>query len=283
MKIGFIGAGRVGFSLGRMFAENDLPLAGYFSRTPESARDAAEFSGTQHFETMQSLIEACDVLFLTVPDGSIGPVWEKIRGFHPAGKLICHCSGSISSTVFRGIDECGAFGFSVHPLLAVSDRYGSYRELPDALFTIEGAKAHLSDVCGLLSACGCRYQVIAAKDKVRYHAAAVMASNLVVSLADCAIKLLEECGFSDENARAALSPLMKGNLDAVLSRGPAAALTGPIERGDVGTVKKHLDVLGNDPETREIYRVLSLRAADVSRAAHPGRNDAALRELLSRS
>lgn len=283
MEIGFIGAGKVGFSLGKLFVENGLSVAGYFSRTPESAADAAKFTGTHHFDDMQSLIEACDVLFLTVPDGAIGTVWEAIRKSHPAGKLICHCSGSISSTVFRGIDECGAFGFSVHPLLAVSDRYGSYRELPDALFTIEGSKERLPDICALLSACKCRFQVIDAKDKVRYHAAAVMASNLVVSLADCAISLLAGCGFSEEDARAALSPLMKGNLDAVLSKGPAAALTGPIERGDIGTVKKHLDALADDPGIREVYRILSLRAADVAKAAHPDRDDTELRKLLGHS
>lgn len=283
MKIGFIGAGKVGFSLGKMFAENGLPVAGYFSRTPASAADAAEFTGTHHFDAMQSLVEACDVLFLTVPDGAIGTVWEEISALHPAGKLICHCSGSISSTVFCGIKECGAFGYSVHPLLAVSDRYGSYRELPDALFTIEGSPEHLPDICSLLSACKCRFQVIDAADKVRYHAAAVMASNLMVSLADCAISLLTGCGFSDESAREALTPLMKGNLDAILAKGPAAALTGPIERGDTGTVKKHLDALADDPGTREVYRILSLRAADVAKAAHPKRDDRSLRELLQRN
>ena len=280
MEIGLIGAGKVGFSLGKLFVENGLPVAGYFSRTPGSAAEAAKFTGTHHFDTMQSLIEACDVLFLTVPDGSIGSVWAKIREFHLAGKLICHCSGSISSTVFCGIDECGAFGFSVHPLLAVSDRYGSYRKLPDALFTIEGSKARLSDVCALLSVCGCRFQVIEAKNKVRYHAAAVMASNLVVALTDCAIGLLSKCGFSDDDARAALSPLMRGNLDAVLEKGPAAALTGPIERGDIETVKKHLDALEEAPGIREVYRILSLRAAEVARSAHPQRDDTALLDLL---
>ena len=283
MEIGLIGAGKVGFSLGKLFVENGIPVAGYFSRTPESAAEAAKFTGTHHFNAIQPMVEACDVLFLTVPDGAIGAVWDEIRKISPAGKLICHCSGSISSAVFHGIDECGAFGFSVHPLLAVSDRYGSYRELPDALFTIEGSKERLPDICALLSACKCRFQVIDARDKVRYHAAAVMASNLVVSLADCAIALLSECGFSDEDARAALSPLMKGNLDAVLKNGPAAALTGPIERGDTGTVQKHLDALTDTPGIREVYRILSLRAADVAKAAHPGRDDSALRELLERS
>lgn len=281
MNIGFIGAGKVGCSLGKLFAEHNLPVAGYYSRTPESAAFAAEFTGTRHFDSLKAILDAVDVLFLTVPDGAIASVWESVRPLHPVGKLICHCSGSIASTVFCGMEECAAFGYSVHPLLAVSDRTESYRELPNALFTIEGSPEHLPDIEALLRACGCRAQVITAKDKVRYHAAAVLASNLVVALADGAIGLLEDCGFSEPDARAALAPLMKGNLDAILSRGTAAALTGPIERGDAGTVRRHLDALAQDPLTRELYRVLSLRAMAVAARKHPERDSSELELLLS--
>lgn len=282
MEIGFIGAGKVGFSLGRMFVEKGLSVTGYFSRNPESAGKAAEFTGTRHFDDIHSLMEACDVLFLTVPDDAIASVWEEVRSFRPAGKIICHCSGSVSSTVFNGIEECGAFGYSVHPLLAVSDRYESFRELPKALFTIEGAKEHLNDISSLLSACGCRFQIIDASDKVRYHAAAVLASNLMVGLADCAFRLLQECGFSEEASRDALAPLMTGNLRSVLDKGPAGALTGPIERNDVQTVKKHLDALASgDPEILEVYRVLSVRTEKVAERKHPDRDASKMRDILS--
>ena len=144
MKTGFIGAGKVGCSLGRYFTRKrqgglGLSVEGYFSRSVESAKEAARFTDSKPYESIEGLIKQCDVIFLTVPDGSIGSVWQQVRRCDINGKTICHCSGAMSAQdAFEGIEETGAFGYSVHPLFAVSDKYNAYRELTGVFFTLEG-------------------------------------------------------------------------------------------------------------------------------------------------
>ena len=288
MKTGFIGAGKVGFTLGKFFSskgsndcnENDgIKVTGYYSRNTQSAEEAAQFTETRAFTDMSALIEASDVLFLTVPDGSITEVYEQVRQHPIQGKYICHCSGSLSSKeAFPGIDQTGAYEYSVHPLFAVSDKYEAYKELQDVFFAVEGNEEHLPEIKGMLKSAGIDLQVIRAEDKTLYHAAAVTASNLAVALLAESIDMLCQCGFSEEDARKALTPLVMGNVHHVLAKGPAAALTGPVERGDEKTVIKHLSVLNG--RQRELYRVLSSRLIPIAESKHPDRLYQNIREVL---
>lgn len=279
MKVGFIGAGKVGCSLGKLFAETQHNLTGYYSLTSSSAESAAEFTNSTYFQNLEDLIQDSDTVFITVPDDAITAVWEQLKHMSIAGKMICHCSGSLSSEIFRDIKETGAYVFSVHPLLAVSDRYTSYQELPKALFTIEGDATHISDIEELLHASDLQSAHISADVKTRYHGAAVLCSNLVVALVQAAEDELRICGFSEEQLADAIAPLLLGNVNKVLSVGTKAALTGPIERNDVGTVKKHLDTFeGID---REIYRVLSKKTCEIAKDKHPSTNYEALEQLLN--
>lgn len=289
MKTGFIGAGKVGFTLGKFFSskssndcnENDgIQVTGYYSRNTQSAEEAAQFTQTQAFDDMGALIEASDVLFLTVPDGSITEVYDEVRQYPIQGKYICHCSGSLSSKeAFPGIDQTGAYEYSVHPLFAVSDKYEAYKELQDVFFAVEGNEEHLPEIKAMLKSVGIDLQVIRAEDKTLYHAAAVTASNLAVALLAESIDMLCQCGFSEEDARKALTPLVMGNVHHVLEKGPAAALTGPVERGDEKTIAKHLSVLSG--RQREVYRVLSSRLIPIAESKHPDRLYQNIERLLS--
>ena len=279
MKVGFIGAGKVGCSLGKLFAETQHNLTGFYSLTSSSAESAADFTNSTYFQNLEDLIQDSDTVFITVPDDAITAVWEQLKHMSIAGKMICHCSGSLSSEIFRDINETGAYGFSVHPLLAVSDRYTSYQELPKALFTIEGDESHIIDIEELLHTSNLQSARISADVKTRYHGAAVLCSNLVVALIQAAEDELRICGFSEEQLADAIAPLLLGNVNKVLSVGTKAALTGPIERNDVGTVKKHLDTFeGID---REIYRVLSKKTCEIANKKHPETNYEALEQLLN--
>ena len=278
MKVGFVGAGKVGFSLGKLFADSRHDLVGFYSRSSSSAQDAADFTKSKHFQNLETLIKESDTVFITVPDDAISMVWNSIKTMSIAGKMICHCSGSLSSNIFWDIEETGAFGFSIHPLLAVSDRYKSYQELPKALFTIEGNAEHMPEIKALLEESGLKVQVIGADVKTRYHGAAVMCSNLVVGLVQAAEDEFLKCGFSEEQLADAITPLLVGNIKKVLSAGTQAALTGPIERGDIGTVEKHLKTFeGID---RQVYKTLSLKTLEVAKAKHPQADYSTLELLL---
>ena len=259
VNIGFIGAGKVGCSLGRYFILHGFFVSGYYSRSRDSAKKAAELTNSIVFENVENLIETCDIVFITVPDSVIEDVWNGIKDYQLDGKIICHCSGAMSSEVFDTIYVSNVGRCSIHPLMAVSSRE---HDMSQAFFTIEGNPQGLSQIRKLLDECGNTYQEITKDNKVRYHAAAAVASNLVVGLLDMSVSMLMNCGFSEERAREALTPLVVGNAQAVMNKGTREALTGPVSRGDDITVKKHMDIL-QDGES-EIYRLLSLRLLELA-------------------
>jgi len=278
MKIGFIGAGKVGFSLGKYFCEHHLDVTGYYSKNLQSAKEAAVFTDTMYFEDIESIVRSSDTLFLTVPDGAIGEVWSSIKKLPIQNKIICHCSGSLSSAVFSEIDHCQSYGYSVHPLFAFSDKRNSYKELSGVFFTLEGSKERLNEVKMLLEKLGNPVQVISAENKPIYHCAAVYVSNFMVALAQIGIDLLVDCGFRENEAASALNPLLMGNVKNIVKQGPTNALTGPIERSDIGTVSGHLAHLTGSQ--KELYILLSRKLMEIAKKKNPARNYDGLENLL---
>lgn len=257
MKIGIIGAGRVGCSMGKYLTDRGKTVTGYYSHTYESAAEAAEFTGTDSFRKMEALVTLSDTLMIATPDDEIGPVWDRMKEMSIDERVICHFSGSLSSDVFKGIDEKKACGASIHPMLAFRDRFSSYRQLEQCFFTLEGDPYALQRLKELLEELGNPYCMIRAGDKAKYHCAASVLSNDVLALLDMGFGLLKKCGFTEKEAMDAAAALVRGNMENVLANGTLSSMTGPILRGDVSTVKKHLSVLTG--EEREIYRLLGRR------------------------
>lgn len=279
MNIGFIGAGKVGFSLGKYLSVNGIGLSGYYSRNLRSAEEAAEFTGSKTFSTPGELIRESTVIFITVPDGAITDVFNNIRELGISDKLICHCSGALSAgEAFTDIASTGAYGLSVHPLFPVSSKYESYKELRNAFFCLEGDRA--DEWRDILTSLGNPVRIIDGSVKVRYHAACAISSNLVCALAAESVSLLKECGFTADEALQALRPLAMSNMSKVFEAGPVSALTGPVERNDVSTVSKHLKCFGTDEE-RELYTAVSRKLTEVASEKHPETDYSELRKLLS--
>ncbi|MGN0701841.1 MAG: Rossmann-like and DUF2520 domain-containing protein [Lentihominibacter sp.] len=281
MKAGFIGAGKLGFSLGRFFAENGVHVTGYYSRHIESAMEAAEFTGSRCYEDLELLVCDSDVLFLTVPDEAIGSTYEKLKQYDIAGKQICHCSGALSSEeTFPDAKERGAQRYSIHPLFPVSDKSCGFREMPDAFFCLEGDDSEgLKAWESFLNDCTAGTRRIDGGNKAAYHGACAIASNLYCALADLSVRMLEDCGFEEEEALRALSPLMRSNMEHILRQGPVEALTGPVERGDAATVRKHIDsiILSDD---LKLYAAASKAAVKMAEAKNPDRDYSEIRAVL---
>lgn len=104
MVIGFIGAGRTGCTIGK-YLSGHTAIAGYYSRTRQSTDDAAAFTQSKAFYSLEALIDSCDTVFITTPDRAISEVWECIRHYNLKDKIICHFSGSLSSGIFLGLKE----------------------------------------------------------------------------------------------------------------------------------------------------------------------------------
>ena len=277
-KIGFIGAGKVGFSLGKYISEkagDAYEVYGYFSHDPASARAAAAFAGGQAFGAAEELAAGCDLLLLTVPDDQIESTWLRLRDAIPSESLLVgHCSGCLDSSIFHGMR---AFG-SIHPIIAMHDRETAYQKLQNAYFTIEGGDDFLEFSKSLLTSLGNHYSTIKAENKVRYHAASVMVSNLVNALTAEGMNTFKECGLDEEFAEKAWRALFLENAQNIVSLGPVLALTGPVERADAATVEKHLNALTG--ETKEIYRLLSLKLTETAQLKNPDRDYTELRKIL---
>lgn len=284
MNIGFVGAGKVGCSLAKHMTQRGKHVVGFYSRNPKSAAEAAEFTNTTHYDDINQLLDASDVLFLTVPDGAIATVYRSLDPNLLVDKIICHCSGALSTAVFEGIEARGASAFSIHPFVAIHSRYESYQSLPHSIFTIEGngiRPEHKQAMMALLQDLDVRVEQITGASKVAYHGAAVMASNLMLALLSVAKKELMAAGFLEQGAQEAILSLAEGNLtNAKAATGDAfvEALTGPIQRGDATTVEGHLRAFSGD--AREIYRLLSREALELARKKNGNLDDIRLTELL---
>lgn len=276
MKVGFIGAGNVGSCLGQYFVHNNITVTGYYSRTKASAQEAASRINGQVFSSIDNLLTSSDVLFLTVPDGAIEAVWEQVRTRDIKGKFICHCSGSYSSTILSGSEDAGAYGYSIHPMFPFNRKTITYEDIHQAVFSVEGNAFHKETLLDLLTPCGNKFISIHSEDKTKYHAAAVFASNLMVGLMEESIQLLEECGFTRDDAYDALKPLATTNLDNIFKVGTKEALTGPVDRNDIDTVKNHLDVLEGRP--RKVYQALTDEIIDIAANKHPHKSYEEMRE-----
>lgn len=280
MRIGFIGAGRMGFTLGKHLVQadkcNEITVEGYYSQNTESARQAAEFTDTKYYDKLEDIVANCDALFLTVPDGQIAVMVDRLGRLDRSlleGKILCHTSGAMSSQVFSDLSDLIS-GYSIHPMYAVSSKLESYRQFHQSFITIEGDELYLDYFKNLFELLGHEVCIISAKDKAKYHAAAVCASNLVIGMYNMAAGLLKECGFDEEKAQGALAPLFINNANSVVKKGVQNALTGPVDRCDISTIEKHLNVL--DGDAKKIYALLSNELIDIALSKNKALGDEAL-------
>lgn len=278
MEIGILGAGKVGCSIGKYLKEHGVSVAGYSSRTKESVESAATFTDTAAYYSLRELLAASDILFITTPDDTISHVWEAVAGESVQGKIFCHFSGSLSSAVFSNGRERGVSVCSIHPMYAFSSKFTSYEQLKQVIFTMEGDPEALAVVKPLFEGLGNHVCVIDREKKGRYHAAASMVSNMMIGLYQMGVDMLRDCGFSPEAARVLIAPLVQGNIQALLSSTPEQALTGPIERGDAATVKRHLSLLTE--EEKAVYVNLGQVLTEIAGRKNPGRDYTAVKEIF---
>ena len=277
MKLGIIGAGKVGVSLGKYFKEHCFDVVGIYSRSPISAKEGAKLIETKYFENVKELVVGSDILFLTVSDQSIKEVWNTVNKFDIRGKIICHCSGALSSDIFTGIEALGAWGYSLHPILSINDKATSYKEMKHCHFTLEGSGEKLSTIQRLIEKLGNKVFILDKENKARYHCAAIFSSNFMVALAQISMEVLGKCGFSNEDKQIFL-PLMTVSIKNIIETGTAGALTGPVERNDMETVVSHLSCL--DEDEKKIYTLLSQKLIDIAETKHPKRNYESLKTRL---
>jgi predicted short-subunit dehydrogenase-like oxidoreductase (DUF2520 family) len=199
-------------------------------------------------EALDDIKEAAalgDIFFLTVPDKEITKVAEALAasGHLRKGALAAHTSGALSSDVLGPLYRAGARLASMHPLQSFADVDLAISKIRRSAFVLEGGSDAVADLREIASRLTKTVLTIRSEDKPLYHAAACVASNYFVTLAWAAVKILQAIDIGEQQALAALQPLVEGTLENVFRLGPVKALTGPIARGDAGTIEHHLTAL----------------------------------------
>jgi predicted short-subunit dehydrogenase-like oxidoreductase (DUF2520 family) len=279
-SFGFIGAGKVGTALGKYLAERGRTVAGYFSAHRDNAAAAARFTDSADYGSAGELAAHSDVIFVTVPDGAIKDVWDVLKKTDISKKYICHCSGALSSRVFDGIAELGASALSVHPLAAVNNKWDSHKYMHLISFTVEGEETAAENMRAFFRSLGNPAEIIVDDKKAIYHAGAVYMTNFVVALVHAGTELLSSCGPDREFIREASKRLFFANAENIYATDAVQALTGPVERGDAGTVKNHLACL--DEPLRGLYAALSKELLRIAKVKHPSRDYGALERELNK-
>jgi predicted short-subunit dehydrogenase-like oxidoreductase (DUF2520 family) len=231
-------------------------------------------------EAWAPALAAADLVLLAVPDDAVAGVALRLRdsGALLATQVVLHTSGRLDRTELAALEPTGASLGSFHPLQTLRAAEGSPDALVGSPAVIEGDPRALEAARDLAARLRMSPVVeVAGEAKPRYHAAAVFASNYLVVLADVAGRLARGAGI--EAPTDLFIPLMRRTLAHLEAGDPAAALTGPIRRGDVGTVQAHLD--GLDPATRALYAMLGREALTLAERAGLDRAKVdALRGLL---
>jgi len=206
---------------------------------------------------------------MTLPDSSIEQVCCELSKSHvfTKDKIVIHTSGVLSSDVLSSAYDCGSSVFSVHPIQSFADVGQAIQNLSGSFFGVEGKGVFGAVVDAVVKDLGGIKISIDTDGKVMYHAAAVAASNYLVTILDLACALMEKSGVSKENAFQMLKPLIYGSLNNIENVGIPNALTGPISRGDVITVEKHIKGMEQMfPEVLPLYKKLGEYTVKIARA-----------------
>jgi len=273
--VAIVGCGKVGSAFGiylgsRGSKENGYRHVGFASKTLGSAQKASARAGSHLFtdRPIEATQEA-DIVLITTPDDVIESVCREIaeqNGFKKGG-VVLHCSGALPSTILKAASQCHAFVGSIHPLQSFSSDEFDENPFNGIIAAIEGDPAAAKEAARIAEALGARPIAIRTDAKVLYHAAAVVASNYLVTLIDFAFKLIEQAGVSENEALDVLKPLIDGTLENIKKFGVEKALTGPIARGDVATVESHVQEIEKKvPGLLELYKTLASHTIGVARA-----------------
>ena len=192
--------------------------------------------------------------------------------------VVLHLSGSATPRALADLRAAGCSAGTFHPLVPLADATRAAERLRGAWIGIDGDPAALEASRALAGRLGANVLNIPAGEKARYHAAAVLASNFPAVLAALAVKLMRAAGVPPEASRGAVDALLRASVANLEGADPAAVLTGPVVRGDVETVRAHLDVVRSDRLTLDVYRALSAAAVELLREHGMG-DDTRLAEL----
>lgn len=266
MKVGIIGAGSVGSAIGVLLQAKGNSIVGVSSRSEASALSLARRLGVKVFPPEKIAYHA-DILLLTVNDSSIAEVVDDLtkKKAFKLGQVVIHFSGSLPAEIMASVRNFGAHIVSIHPLQSCAGVEVAIKNLPQSVFSIEGDQQAFRVAERLVRDLEGCFFYIDGKDKMLYHAAAVMISNFTVTMADITKRILQGLSVPPELAMRGMLTLLKGTVANIEAFGTPQALTGPIARGDTNVVSQHIAKLHDSmPELVTVYKEMAFQTLEVA-------------------
>ena len=264
--IGIVGAGAVGTALGVALTRAGWPVHAVASRDPgrrERFRSLVDVSRV--FADPEPILDEVELIILAVPDDAIAPLAASLRMY--GGQAMIHTSGALGAEVLAPAMAAGTQIGAFHPLVAFADTERAVEALHGATVAIEGDDQLASMLAAMAEALGATPVRLAPGSKAAYHAAAVLAAGGFVALLDAIAELGRVAGLDEAGSLAIYGPLIEGTLGNARALGIRAALTGPMTRGDVGTLEAHLETLGlHAPNVIPLYVAAAGREIDLGEA-----------------
>ncbi|WNM27836.1 DUF2520 domain-containing protein [Demequina capsici] len=266
LAIGVVGAGRVGAVLGALLREAGHEVVGA-SGASEASIDRIDtlLPGVPRMDPDQ-VVRASDLVLLTVPDDALQPLVAGLAtlGAWREGQLVVHCAGRFGTSVLAEARRAGAIPLAIHPAMTFTGTSMDRARLRDSVFAVTAPAPVLPIAQALVVEMGAEPIVVAEADRPAYHAALVHGANHVVTAVSQASAVLARLGI-DEPGRV-LGPLTQASVEGALRDAPGsvATLTGPVVRGDSGTVAAHLAALVGSPETLAAYKAMARATADLA-------------------
>jgi predicted short-subunit dehydrogenase-like oxidoreductase (DUF2520 family) len=272
--VSIIGAGRLGQALALALQSSGYPIVALVARRRQKAEKAAAVLGKTLGRTkpkpralaanqLAELIES-DLILIATPDDLISEIADNLSVLLKTQRrsTVLHTSGALSSAALTPLAKKGFQTGSIHPLVSVSDPVSGAAALHGAFFCIEGTRKAKLLAAGIVRDLGGTSFTIKRENKALYHAAAVMAAPHVTALVDLAIETLAACGLSKSQAQQVFIPLLESTVNNLKIANPQQALTGTFARGDVATVRRHLEALSGKAhsEASEAYKLLGLHS-----------------------
>ena len=256
--------GTVGTALATRLSGKGYKVVAVSSRSQNSARNLAQvINGCRAFDNNQSVADTAELVFITTPDDAIASVTSQIR-WHTEQSVV-HCSGADSTATLEPAKKLDARVGAFHPLQTFASTKQAIENMPGSTFALEAEEPLLNMLKDMATALDGHWVELKAMDKVAYHAAAVIACNYMVTLVKLATDLWQSFDVPPHQAAQALLPLLRGTIHNIDTVGIPQCLTGPIARGDTGTIKKHLRALQKiAPTMVTAYRELGLQTIPIA-------------------
>ncbi len=283
--VGIVGAGAVGTTLGVALARADWPVRAVASRDPgRRERFRVLVPGARAFAEANALLDEVELVILAVPDDALPALAGTLRLY--SGQAIVHTSGALGAEVLAPAMAAGTRLGAFHPLVSFADVERGVAALHGATVAIEGDDELLGLLADMAEAVGATPVRLSPGTKAAYHAAAVLAAGGFVALLDAIVELGRAAGLDEPGAVAIYGRLVEQTLGNARALGVAASLTGPMVRGDVGTLRRHLDALAmHAPAALPLYRAAAERELAIAegRGALAPEVVAAMRACLART